>query len=294
MISEVLKIMKILFLFGFVLLRVDGLKILGLFPHPGRSHHDVFNPVLEELAARGHELTIISHFEPPTPIKGWTQINMGVITNLTRETLDFNMFETDYPFLERFVHMRETFVIIEIAKNMCDLLTKLPQVHDILNNKEKFDVILVEFFNSECALGIAHFIDAPIIGMQSHPFMPWTLSYFAQPSFPAYVPLIVLSFAPHMTFLERMENQFFEYFYTILFNQLVFNPEREILQRNLNRTVPPLFDIGRTSSALLSNTHFTLHGAKPLLPGIVEASGMHVRKHLKPLDLVIYKILFIK
>lgn len=36
-------------------------NILVIFGHPGKSHYDVFKPLFQELGARGHNLTIISH-----------------------------------------------------------------------------------------------------------------------------------------------------------------------------------------------------------------------------------------
>lgn len=278
---------KVLLLLGSVLLSADCLNVLGLFPHPGRSHQDVFNPLLVELAERGHNLTIISHFDPPKQLANWKQISMGVFTDLHREAYDLNSFEVKFSGMDRYRHFTESFILSDLAKKMCEVLTNLPQVHDIVNNGEKFDVILVELFNSECAYGITHFIDAPVIGLQSHLPMPWTLEYYGQPEFSAYMPCIFLSSGPHMGFRERVENELFSHLYRVVFKYLAFMPEREIVQRNLNRTVPPLNEIAQRTSALLSNTHFTLHGPKPLLPGIVEAGGMHIRHTLAPLDLVI-------
>lgn len=37
-------------------------RILGLFPHPAISHFRAFQPLLRELAKRGHEVVVVSHF----------------------------------------------------------------------------------------------------------------------------------------------------------------------------------------------------------------------------------------
>lgn len=50
-----------LFLLTFLTSCSDGYNILVIFGHPGKSHYDVFSGLFEELAARGHNLTILSH-----------------------------------------------------------------------------------------------------------------------------------------------------------------------------------------------------------------------------------------
>ena len=40
----------------------ESLKVLGIFPHPALSHFRSFQPLLLELANRGHEVFVVSHF----------------------------------------------------------------------------------------------------------------------------------------------------------------------------------------------------------------------------------------
>lgn len=40
----------------------EAYRILGLFPHPAVSHFRAFQPLLQELAALGHEVLVVSHF----------------------------------------------------------------------------------------------------------------------------------------------------------------------------------------------------------------------------------------
>lgn len=52
------------------------LKILGLFPHPGKSHFYFFQPILRELAGRGHDVTVISPFPDKNPPKGYHDLTL--------------------------------------------------------------------------------------------------------------------------------------------------------------------------------------------------------------------------
>lgn len=51
-------------------------KILGLFPHPASSHFNVFQPILRELANKGHEVTVVSHFPDPNPSKNYKDLTL--------------------------------------------------------------------------------------------------------------------------------------------------------------------------------------------------------------------------
>lgn len=45
----------------------DGVRVLGLFPHPGLSHFHFFQPIMRGLAEAGHNVTVVSHFPDSKP-----------------------------------------------------------------------------------------------------------------------------------------------------------------------------------------------------------------------------------
>lgn len=49
-------------------------KILGIFPCPGYSHFILGEKLFGELAKRGHEVTVISEFEPNEKIENYVTI----------------------------------------------------------------------------------------------------------------------------------------------------------------------------------------------------------------------------
>jgi len=48
---------------------VTSYRILGLFPHPAKSHFNVFQPIMRELATSGHNVTVVSYFPDTNPPK---------------------------------------------------------------------------------------------------------------------------------------------------------------------------------------------------------------------------------
>lgn len=49
-------------------------NILGIFIHPGKSHFDMFYPLMRGLAERGHNVTVISHFPDKNPLPGYKDV----------------------------------------------------------------------------------------------------------------------------------------------------------------------------------------------------------------------------
>ncbi|GLH07824.1 Protein of unknown function, partial [Gryllus bimaculatus] len=51
-------------------------RILGLFYFPARSHFIIFEPLLQELAKRGHQVDVVSHFPLEKPLSNYTDISI--------------------------------------------------------------------------------------------------------------------------------------------------------------------------------------------------------------------------
>jgi len=53
---------------------VWGANLLVVVPMPARSHQNLFDPIAQELARRGHQVTYISPFKLKNPEKNVKQI----------------------------------------------------------------------------------------------------------------------------------------------------------------------------------------------------------------------------
>jgi glucuronosyltransferase len=51
-------------------------------------------------------------------------------------------------------------------------------------------------------------------------------------------------------------------------------------------TFPGLEELERNMSLIIYNNHFSLNGARPLVPGVIEAGGMHIKPKKEPLPQV--------
>jgi hypothetical protein len=53
-------------------------------------------------------------------------------------------------------------------------------------------------------------------------------------------------------------------------------------------TFPGFDELERNMSLLIYNNHFSLNGARPLLPGVIDTGGMHIQPKNEPLPKVCY------
>lgn len=69
----------------------QSLRILALFPHSGKSHWQVYEPIFEELAKRGNNVTVVGHFPREIPIDNYHDISIAGDANMSVNVMDMNV-----------------------------------------------------------------------------------------------------------------------------------------------------------------------------------------------------------
>lgn len=252
---------------------VQSLNILGIFPHPGKSHFDVFEPLMTKLAEIGHDVTVISFFPKRNAPPRYTNVDMTGTTSVLTGSLDMDMLINQ---TRMFNYLGANF-LVPYAEETCKTLAS-KQIQDFLKSDKKFDLIIVELFATNCYLGLLHKIKAPFIFFTSSVMMPWTAENFGNVDNPAYIPTMFMDFAPKMDFFQRVENSV-AYVINKIIQQTIFNyPANDIVQQYISADAPPVEETARNASLLLVNSHFTLFGSRPLVPNIIEVGGIHIKE----------------
>ena len=70
---------------------ISSSKILALSPYIGKSHFDVFEPFVKELAARGHQVLVLTHFPQKYPVANYTDVSLVGSITIERVTLNENI-----------------------------------------------------------------------------------------------------------------------------------------------------------------------------------------------------------
>ena len=270
-----------LVIFGLCLFHTAGTsKILAVFSHLGKSHFDVFEPYLEELAARGHQITVISHFPRKRATPNYKDIDLRG-TNSVNKTVDILSFQD----IMKMNQITSAFVLSVWATEVCQKSLELPAVQHLINSDEKFDLLVAEMFNTDCLLAFAHKFKVPIIGFSSCIFMPWTPGRVGNPDNPAYIPTQFVPYSDKMNFVERFFNTFWNIFHKLHYPFLMDAPAHRIAKQHFGESLPALSQLARNTSLIFVNNHFSFNRPRPLVPGVIEVAGIHI-KPAKPLPKV--------
>lgn len=261
------------------------LNILAVLPHLGKSHFNVFKPLVEELARRGHNVTVISHFprsknakakEPLPTYKDISLVDPKV--NIFVNVIDLHRIShTMFTFLVDFNYLR-TF-----ADQVCGIGLRNPDVKKLLRSNETFDVILTENFNTDCFLGFSHRFKAPYLSMSSHQVMPWANEDMANEDNTNYIPSLFVGYTRPMSFVERIKNTLTSLTVKILYDYWFRYKDRIFAEEAFGSDLPDLKEIAKQSQALLVNTHISIHGSRPYVPNVVEVGGLHIPSKINPL-----------
>lgn len=261
---------------------VNGSKILGVFPHHGWSHFMMFEPLMLELAGRGHQVTVISRFPQKTTVANYTDIDVR------RETLTDLTGNLTFGWLNRIpTSLYADLLVLYTFFRETETILEQPEVRQILgDDASSFDLLITETFNSRLFYGFAYRVNVPMITMSSSILLPWSAYDVGNPYNPAYWPFPMGAVSHKgMSFVERLVNTV-EMSISILAYELIFDTAAErIARKHFGLDVPPLTDLAKNSSVTFVNTHFTLNGPLPLQPNVVEVGGIAV-KPSKPLPKV--------
>ncbi|KAJ9587118.1 hypothetical protein L9F63_028307, partial [Diploptera punctata] len=63
-------------LFFYVISPGSSARILALFPYVGKSHFVMFEPYIKELASRGHQVVVVSHFPQKQPVPNLKDVSL--------------------------------------------------------------------------------------------------------------------------------------------------------------------------------------------------------------------------
>ncbi|XP_075232021.1 UDP-glycosyltransferase UGT5-like isoform X1 [Lycorma delicatula] len=257
-------------------------RILGIFPIRGVSHYKSFEILGLELVTRGHELVVINNFPQNNPVKGFTDIDVSNFSEICTNSIsveDFGNIPTGtiYDVIDLYFFIHNT---AEVFKS--------PQVIKLINNtnNENFDLIITEMFNTDMFLGFAYKYNAPIIGFTFSTMMPWIDGRFGNPNNPSYIPCLSSQYYNKMDFFQRVSNSL-QTFISIIAYKWFYLPLSELYAKKyFGHDLPPLDELVKQSSLIFFNGHRSIHGSRPLVPGVIEVGGLHIRQQKKiPQDL---------
>uniref|UniRef100_T1GS16 UDP-glycosyltransferase n=1 Tax=Megaselia scalaris TaxID=36166 RepID=T1GS16_MEGSC len=167
------------------------------------------------LAEAGHDVTVISHFPDKSPPAHYKDLVLPS-ANTLMNTVDLQHFIKQQSF---YSHISEFFLLLEWGIDHCNATLKSKALLSVLKDrhKVKYDVIITEQFNSDCMMGVAHVLQAPVIALSSCAIMPWYYDRYSIPMNPSYNPALFFGQSENMNFLERLGNWITHHSFNIMY-----------------------------------------------------------------------------
>ena len=245
-------------------------RILFLFPFASKSHRNVFDPLINALADRGHEMTVVTPFASKN-----LHINVEEVIPLPADNFPLVQFQDPFA-------MRKAGKFSSMIMNMdkifadCNTVYENPDFQKTIN--QKYDLVIMNAFVNTCFDGVLHKIGAPHI-LISTMAAPSFITRFTGNHLPSsFVPNPFFSESDRMNFRQRLFNWFVDIFFPVLFENY-YMPKLEVLYRNhLGQETPGIHEIHRENlSLILMNSHFSMNYPRPNFPDNIEVGGMHCR-----------------
>ncbi|VVD02864.1 unnamed protein product [Leptidea sinapis] len=242
------------------------LNIVAILPFHGRSHFIVQRVYLNELLRRGHNLTVISHFPEKSPPSNYYDVSLAENSTVFENSLLYRQSYVKFPLV--------SFNMLKYGRESCEVLLSNQNVQQLIRQKPKYDLAIVDQFNTDCGLGLAYKFNAPIVGISANGIMPWLYERFGVPYHPAYVPFQFVGGGRHPTVLQRFERSILN-----TYTKFIFYFSQKLEQLKVAKylgDVPPLEEIAKDIKLLLVYNNFVLTGSDIYPSNIISVSGYHV------------------
>ncbi|VEN55298.1 unnamed protein product [Callosobruchus maculatus] len=227
-------------------------NILVVVSHPGISHFKAFENLFVGLATKGHNVTVISHFPRDKPIPNYKDVSI-------REDRTYSGLQTIKSSLSfDFLGINDQALLMQYGIQSCESM-KHKNFQKFLKEKNHFDLVILNEFSTLCYRGLAKKYKAPYI------------------EHPAYMPRLASPYSDRMTFFQRVDNFLSLALFYLYYRYKYESSGNEYSKKYLG--VDLLEDnFLYNMSLLFTNSHFSINFPRPLVPNIIELSGMHIRK----------------
>ena len=247
-------------------------NILFLSFSSSRSHQLVYEPLLLELAGRGHIVTLVS----PVPASRTHQNLRQIITPNIESHLDHHaqaVFARQQSPSKSLLAVPTPFLSGEKYTSICRAAYADARV--LALKDEQFDLVFLKNFLNECTYGLAHVLNTTTILTTTFPAFRWNAETFGAFYPTSFVPSLLVTYSDRMSFFQRVVN-FVAEIVNYAMRQFLFVPKMEAVYRDvLGQEIPSVSEIESNASLLFMNSDFTLTYPRPHMPDMIEIAGLH-------------------
>ncbi|XP_053674713.1 UDP-glucosyltransferase 2-like [Anopheles nili] len=253
-----------------------GANILCLMGVPSPSHHIWNRALMEGLAARGHNLTIVS---PDIEVKQKPNLTY-IHLEETYDTIHEGATAIDFYEMAQAGILESMKIFYDYAMSMCIGILRSKGYQTIMNypNDYKFDLVLYDFTCGPCLMALYHkFGQPPMVGVTGFNTPPYTTDLIGGHKYYAYVPYYVLDYDVSMNFFQRFYSaviHWIDYFY----RNYVFlkNTDRLVREHHKADNLPYLGELDQKMMLMLVNSHHSVDFPEPVPQNMVQVGGLQI------------------
>ncbi|XP_037031395.1 UDP-glucosyltransferase 2-like [Bradysia coprophila] len=257
-----------------------GARILGFFGAPIRSHFIVEEPLMKELAKRGHDVTVITPFsQQGSALDNYRYIEIS-------DSLNSSFFQS---FTSSAVQSGdEKSSILKIFNMLYSMagesMNLLRHPKFLALKKEHFDLVIIGWFLNDYALGLSGHFHCPSVIITANKNLYPIRQFSGNPSSALTIPTVLIEVNPRMAFFDRVLN-LFAYIVEFLMFEFIFHWYAMPYYKEAfpPHQYPSYDEVSKNVSLVLVAQHFSGHVPEALLPNVIEIEGLHVEKEPSPL-----------
>ncbi|KAG8259129.1 UDP-glucuronosyltransferase 1-1 [Homalodisca vitripennis] len=248
-----------------------GSRILVFYPGPSTSLLPSFSQLFQELARRGHQLTVVTAYK----LRGLEDQNIKQLLMDHSTSHDEMKNIVDLPLLP---HIN---FLWQMALTDCESLFQSVKFKEFLRANETYDLFIGSpFYFLECSIAVAHHLNLPVLNIYSNQLQIHATHLMGHDFPSSYVAGYDLHFSHKMNFWERSLNSIFCLGYSIGLS-MYYVPRMNGIVREHFPHLPPLQEMLPQISVTLLNTNLAVHPSQPRFPGIIPVAGLTFPQKLK-------------
>ncbi|XP_044263387.1 UDP-glycosyltransferase UGT5-like isoform X2 [Tribolium madens] len=162
----------------------------------------------------------------------------------------------------------------------CDIVLKSKGLKILLSYPpDSFDLIIFDVTMGSCLYPLIHkFNYPPSIAATAFPLPTYVAHTFGNQLQPSYIPWYGLPYTTDMSFTERVWNFLFTYADVIKRHVSLYKKEHNLAKAVFGENIPPMDELERHISLVLTNTDPILNYPQPIAPNFIPVGGLHTRR----------------